>query len=152
MCLAKVQTIIDRLSIKSDLFDKIKWDFFQAAVVLILLYGCTSWMLTKCIEKKLDENCTRMLQAILNKFWKYHCTKPQLYGHLPPIFKTIRVRWRRHTGHYWRSKDKLISDILQWTSIHSHNSLGWTARTYLQQPWMNTGCSLEELPDNREEW
>ena len=25
---------------------------YQAAVVLILLYGCTTWTLTKCIEKK----------------------------------------------------------------------------------------------------
>ena len=53
----------------SELSDKIK-QFFQAAVVSILLYGCTTWMLTKCMEKKQDSNCTRMLQAILNKSWK----------------------------------------------------------------------------------
>ncbi len=40
--------------------------FFQAAVVSILLYGCTTWTLTKRIEKKLDSNYTRMRQAILN--------------------------------------------------------------------------------------
>ena len=32
---------------KSNLTDKIKRSFFQAAVVLILLYGCTTWTLTK---------------------------------------------------------------------------------------------------------
>ena len=46
---------MDRLSViwKSDLTDEIKHSFFQAAVMLILLYGCTTWTLTKCIEKKL---------------------------------------------------------------------------------------------------
>ena len=53
---------------KSDLTDKMKRSFFQAAVVSILLYGCTTWTLTKRLEKKLDGNYTRMLRAILNKF------------------------------------------------------------------------------------
>ena len=35
--------------------------FFQAAVMSILLYGCTTWTLTKRIEKKLDTNCIRIL-------------------------------------------------------------------------------------------
>ena len=34
-----------------DLTDKMKRNFFQAAVVLILLYGCTTWTLTKWLEK-----------------------------------------------------------------------------------------------------
>ena len=61
--LAKAWTAIDRLSViwKSDLSDKIKRSFFQAAVVSILLYRCTAWMLTKQMEKKLDGNYTRML-------------------------------------------------------------------------------------------
>ena len=46
-----------------------KRSFFQAAIVLILLYGCTTWTLTKRMEKKLDGNYTRMLQAILYKSW-----------------------------------------------------------------------------------
>ena len=47
--LTKAWTAIDRLLItwKSDLTDKIKRSFFQAAVVSILLYGCTTWTLTK---------------------------------------------------------------------------------------------------------
>ena len=40
-----------------------KRSFFQAAVVSILLYGCTTWTLTKWLEKKLDGNYTRMLRA-----------------------------------------------------------------------------------------
>ena len=73
-------------------------------------------MLTKRLEKKLDGNYTRMLQAILNKSWRQHPTKHQLYGHLPPITKTIKVRQIRYAGHCWRSRDELISDVLLWTS------------------------------------
>ena len=44
-------------------------------------------------------NCyTRMLRAILNKSWRQHPTKHELYGHLPPITKTIQVRRTRNAG------------------------------------------------------
>ena len=56
-----------------------------------------------------------MLRAILNKSWRQHPTRHQLYGHLPPIMKTIQVRRTRHAGHSWRSRDELISDVLLWT-------------------------------------
>ena len=92
--LTKAWTAIDRLSViwKSDLTDKMKRSFFQAAVVSILLYGCTTWTLIKQLEKKLDGNYTRMLRAILNRSWRQHPTRHKLYGHLPPITKTIHVR------------------------------------------------------------
>ena len=84
--------------------------FFQAAVASILLYGCITWTLKKRLEKKLYGNYTRMLRAILNKSRRQHPTRHQLYGHLPPITKTIHVRRTRHAGHCWRSRDELISD------------------------------------------
>ena len=89
---------------KSGLTDKRKHSFFQVAVVSILLYGCTTWTLTKRLEKKLDGNYTRMLWAILDKSWQQHPTRHQLYGHLPPITKTIQARQTRHAEHCWRSK------------------------------------------------
>ena len=55
---------------KPKLADKIKRSFFQAAVVSVLLNGCTTWTLTKRLEKKLDGNYTKMLRAILNKSWR----------------------------------------------------------------------------------
>ena len=105
--LTKAWTAINKLWViwKSDLTDKMKHSFFQAAVMLILLYGCTTWTLPKRMEKKLDGNYTRMLRAILNKSWKQHPTKHQLYGHLPPIMKTIKVRRTRYAGHCWRSRN-----------------------------------------------
>ena len=95
-----------------------KRSFFQAAVTSILLYGCSTWTLTKRLEKKLDGNYTRMLCAILNKSWRQHPTRHQLYGHLPPITKTIQVRRTRHAGHCWRSRDELIRDVLLWIPTH----------------------------------
>ena len=59
-----------------------------------------------------------MLRAILNKFWRQHPTRRQLYGHLPPITKTIQVRRARHAGHCWRSKDELVSDVLLWAPTY----------------------------------
>ena len=96
-----------------------------------------------------------MLQAILNKSRRQHPTKQLLYGPLPLIMKTINVRWTRHSGYCWRSKDKLISDILLWTLSHGWAKAGWPARTYIQQLCANTECRLEDLPgamDNRDGW
>ena len=115
--------------------DKVKCSFFQAAIVSILLYGCTTWTLTKQLEKKLDSNYTRMLQAIL---------KQQLYGHLLPIMKTIQIRWTRHAGHCW-SRNKLISEILFWTPSHGRAKAGQPARTYIKQLCEDTGCSPKNL-------
>ena len=119
--LTKAWTAINRLSTiwKSDLTDKMKRSFFQAAVTSILLYGCTTWTLTRRLEKKLDGNYTRMLRAILNKSWQRHPTRHQLYGHLPPITKSIQVRRTRHAGHCWRSRDELIRDVLLWITFSS---------------------------------
>ena len=145
--LAKAWTAIDRLSVtwKSDLTDKMKRSFFQTAIVSILLYGCTTLMLTKCMEKKLDGNYTRMLRAILNKSWRQYPTKRQLHGHLPPITKTIKIRRTRHTGHCWRSRDELISDVLLWTLSHGWVKTGHPARTYIKQLCADTGCSPRNL-------
>ena len=152
--LVKAWTAINRHSViwKSDMTDKMKRSFFQAAIVSILLYGCTIWTVTKRMEKKLDNNYTRKLQAILNKSWRQHPTKQQLYSHLPPIMKTIKIRWTRHAGHCWRSRDELISDVLLWNPSHEQVKAGCSARTYIQQLCADTGCRLEDLPEAMGDW
>ena len=99
----------------------------------------------KRLEKKLDGNYTRMLRTVLNKSWWQHSTKNQLYGHLPPITKTIQVRRTRHAEHCWRSRDELICDVLLWTPTYGRAKAGRPARTYIQQLCEDTGCSLEDL-------
>ena len=96
-----------------------------------------------------------MPRAILNKSWRQHPTRHQLYGHLPPITKTIQVRRTRHAGHCWRSKDALISDVLLWTPTYDRAKAGRLARTYIQQLCEDTECSPEDLPEalnDREKW
>ena len=153
----KVWTAINRLSViwKSDLTDKIERSFLQAVMVSILLYGYTSWTLTKRPEKKLDGNYTRMLRAILNRSWRQQPIMQQLYSHLLPITKTIQVRRNRHAGHYWRSRDMVISDVLLWTPSHGRAKAEQPARTYIQQLCEDTRCSPEDPPEamnDRERW
>ena len=140
---------------KSDLTDKMKRSFFQAVIMLILLYGCTTWMLTKRMEKKLDSNYTRTLQAILNKSWRQHPIKQQLYGHLLCIMKTIKIRWTRYAGHWWRSRDELVSNVPLWTPSHGRAIAGRSVQTYIQQLCADMECSPEDLLkaiDYREGW
>ena len=130
--LAKAWTAIDSLSViwKSDLTDKMKHSFFQAAIESILLYGCTRWTLSKRLEKKLDSNYTRMLRVILNKSWRQLPTKQQLYGH--PSRKLSRLDER---------KDEFKSYVLLWSPSHGRAKAGRPAQTYIQQLCEDTGCS-----------
>ena len=151
-----IESDIDIVNLQNlSLKGKLHQLFFQAADVSILLYGCTTWTLTKRLKKKLDGNYTRMLRAILNKSWRQHPTRHQLYGHLPPVTKTIQVRRTRHAGHCWRSKDEFISDVFLWIPAYGQAKAGRPARTYTQQVCEDTGCSPEDLPEamnDREMW
>ena len=112
--------------------------FFLLFFFFFLYNTMTLWLIAY-------SNCTRMLRAVLNKSWRQYPTKQQLYGHLPPITKTIRVRRTRHAEHCWRCKDGLISDTLQWTLSHGRTKAGRPARIYIQQLCADTGWSLEDL-------
>ena len=60
---------------------------------------------------------TTMLRAILNKSWKQHPTKQLLYGHLPPITKSIKIWRTRHAGHPGRDhKWCTLVDPFTWTT------------------------------------
>ena len=82
-------------------------------------------------------------------------TMHQLYGHLPPIMKTIQVRRTRHAGYCWRRRDELISDVLLWTPTYGRAKAGRPVRTYIQQLCEDTGCTPEDPPEamnDREKW
>ena len=87
--------------------------------------------------------------------WRKHPTKQQLYGHQPPIMKTILGRWTRHAGHCWRCRDELINDLLQWSPSDGRAKARQPARAYVQQLFEDTGCSPGDLPEemnDREGW
>ena len=123
-------------------------------IKLICLFYLLPVVLLASIKIKSTPD-SRMLHAILNKSWQQHPTRHQLYGHLPPITKTIQVRRTRHAGHCWRSRDELIRDVLLWIPTHGRAKAGRPARTYIQQLCEDTGCCPEDLPramNDREEW
>ena len=78
----KAGTAIDWLLIiwKFDLSDKIKRTFFQAVAVSVRLHGCTRWILTKRLKKKIKGIDAIMLYGVWNRSWK------------KPLCKTATVR------------------------------------------------------------
>ena len=45
----------------------------------------------------------------------------------------------------WRSKNKLISDVLLWTPLHEQTWVGWLAKNYIHQFQVHIGCRLDDL-------
>ena len=88
-----------------------------------------------------------MLWTVMNKSWKQHPTKQQLYDHIPSISKTIKVRRIRYAGRCCRSKAELITNVLLWTPSLGWASVGWPARIYLQQLCVDIECGLEDMPE-----
>ena len=81
--------------------------------------------------------------------------------HETPTIRTLAPHHKNYpsstnqTGHCWRSKDELISDVLLWTPTHGCARVGRPARTYIQQLCEDTGCNPEDLPEamnDREKW
>ena len=82
--LMKAWTAINKLSViwKSDLTDKMKHCFFQTAVVSILLYGCTTWTLTKWLEKRqLHKNAASNFEALRATSHKAATVQPPTSHH-----------------------------------------------------------------------
>ena len=155
--LTKAWTTIDRLSIiwKSDLTDKMKRSFFQAIWMRYLDASKTTGEARRQLHKNVVSNYTRMLWAILKKSWWQQSTRHHLYGRLPPVTKTLQVRRTRHAGHWWRSKDELISDVLLWTPAYGQPKAERPARTYIHHLCEDTRYSPEDLPEpisDREKW
>ena len=155
--LTKAWTAIDRLSIiwKSDLTDKMKRSFFQAAVVSILLYGCTTWTLTKAAGEEAGRKLHKNVESSIKQVLATTPHETPTIRTLAPHHKNYTSSTNRHAGHCWRSKDELISDVLLWTPTHGCARVGRPARTYIQQLCEDTGCNPEDLPEamnDREKW
>ena len=95
--LAKAWIAIDMLSViwKSDLTDRMKLSFFPSICV-----NTAVWMhywdanFRKKAWQQLHKNAASNTEQVPEQ----DPTKQQLYGHLPPITKTIQVRRTRHVG------------------------------------------------------
>ena len=74
-----------------------------------------------------------------------NCMTTYLLSHKPSKKKTSKT--------CWRSKDKLISDILLWTLTHGHTNVGCQVKTRIHQ--LDTGCHIVNLSRriiDREGW
>lgn len=140
---------------KSNLKEDIKKSFFRSTVESVLLYGSSTWTLTKNLENTLNGAYTKMLRAVLNVSWKDHVTNKELYGKLLPITDVIRERRLRFAGHCFRNKNELASSLLLWTPTHGSRKSGRPCKTYIDQLTTDTGLTITELPqamNDRKEW
>ena len=135
--------------------NKTQKKLFRVTVESLLVYGAISWTLTIAFEKKRNGSYTRMLRVALNISWRDHMSNKDLYGKIPKFTDTIREQRLRISGHCWRSKNEVVSDVLLRLPIHRRRSRGRPAKTFVDQIMEDTSCNYEELPNammNREEW
>ena len=96
-----------------------------------------------------------MLRAVLNKSWKQHPTKEQLYGNIPAISTIIRERRTRFAGHCFRNKAELASELILWKPTHGYAHAGRPRLTYIDQLARDVGLRVEDLKNamgDREVW
>ena len=135
--LVAFQNINQNTQIKSYELFKI----FQDVVLLVLLHGCTTRTLTKCLEKKLDRNYMRVMCD----------TNPGSstlqYSSLRPLTSNLtnNPKPARHVGHCWRRKDELI--------IFSNRLLHMDIVMLADHQWHTFICSVRTVDaTNRDGW
>ena len=109
----------------------------------LLLYSCNTESLTKCLEKKLDENCTCYMLFWIHSGSNTLQNSSYMATYLP-ISSIILIRQVRHAGNCWWRKEKFLSDV-QLIPTHGHTSVVWPSKTYIHQLCADTGCPLENL-------
>ena len=117
----------------------------------ILLYGCTTWTLTKRLEKKLDGNYTRMLRASPGS------NTPQSTNYTATCLLSRKLSKLDEPGTQDTAGGAGTSscDVLLWTPTYGRAKAGRPTRTYIQQLCEDTGCSPEDMPESmndREKW
>ena len=124
---------------KSKMNKQLKIQFFRSTVETVLLYGSSSWTLTKSLTTKLNGPYTRLIRAALNASWRQHMTNKELYGNLPKISETICARRVRFSGHCWRSREEVVHQLILSAPSHGKRSRGRPPITYIDQLTDGTG-------------
>ena len=68
-----------------------------------------------------------------------------LYAGLPRVSTIIRERHLRFSGHCWRSRNEVVSDLVLWEPKHGKRSVGGHAHTF-DLLEVDTGVSRDCLP------
>ena len=85
-----------------------------------------------------------MQHDVLNKTWKHHPTKQQLYGHILCILQFIYRRWMWH-GWCWEAG---MNSWVKFSSGSTHMDIPVSTdqQRHIPQLCVDTGCQLEDLP------
>ena len=90
-----------------------------------ILSSCNHVSTTVWFYNLLDENNSRMPRAFLKKkSLQQQLTKRQMHDRLFPISPIIHLRDVRDVGYWWRSINKLMSDVRLLTPAQGQNSIG----------------------------
>ena len=73
-----------------------------------------------------------MLRVALNTQCRVHVTNKDLYNIIPKMTVSIQEQRLRFVGHYWMSKNELVSDCLLWQPLHGQRPRGRPAKTFFK--------------------
>ena len=93
-----------------------------------------------------------MIRVVENISWKDFVNNNTLYGDLPKVTDTLRVKRLRLAGHIWRGNE-VVKELLFWEPTQGSRSRGRPAITYVDQLLSDTGLSKRDIQrgmDNRE--
>lgn len=155
--IGKSWSALNKLNIiwKSTLPTPLKIAFFKSTVQSVLLYGSSTWTLTKSLAKRLDGAYTKMLRVVKGVTWRQHVTNDQLYGDLVKISEVIKEQRTKFSGHCWRSKEETIHKLLLWEPLHGKRPRGRPTKTYIDQIVDDTDIPKENLAtamEDRKYW
>lgn len=139
----------------SKMSKRIKIQLFRATTETILLYGSSTWTLTKQEEKALDGTYTRMLRKVLNIKWNQKINNASLYGSLDKISNTIRSRRLKLAGHVFRDKSSPAHLTVTWMPSHGYANRGLKTTfvdTLLTDTASSTIPELETIMSDRKIW
>ena len=122
-----------------------KKNWFEATVESVLVFGATSWPITKSLKKAIDGAYTRILRVVLNISEKQHSTKNEFYSNIPPVSSTIRDRRLRFAGYRFRSKREFASGLVLWQPLHSLRTLGRPIKTFADKLAGDMDCQTWDL-------
>ena len=141
--IGKAWSALNKMDIiwKSTLQAPLKIAFFKSTVQSVLLYGSSTWTLTKSLTKKLDGAYTKMLRVVKGVTWRQHLTNDQFYGNLAKITGIIKEQRTMFSGHCWRT----IHKLLLWEPLHGNRPRGRPLKTYIDQIVEDTIIPKENL-------
>ena len=96
----------------------------------------------------MDGSCKKKIPRVVkNVIWRQRITNEGvLFAGLPRISTTIRERYLSFSGHCWKSKTEVVSDLVLWEPKHGERSVGGQARTFVDLLEAESGVPRNCLP------